>query len=388
MWWTVDEALSLGKDLLGRTVIENDDERTMLGPKDAGEEFRGAHVDDFGMEDEGISANGSEGLGGHGDGFDIQGQGVTRRSPGEGPKADGGRSQAQEMDPVDQPQYAEGRERAFYENEMPWGGMQDPGGWDRQVASGITSGGTDVTDEGADAGRYRLSRDASGFTLVTPDGNEQLFRDERKAREYAEWHAGLEGQHAEIDVTTDGDLATFPPSRRFDIMRSQPKVREMFGIDEGRIVWAPGDTGADTKRITGFLDKKDPASLAQSLKLQQAGAYGTVEIDEEEATKPRAALTAALESRRLRGADRELAEDVLQQLDLGQELHGDSFGESKEIDAMKQSVRGMKHAVGRMDARAKDRSEKERRGKSDPAADTQDRRKLGEGVARVFIFKK
>jgi hypothetical protein len=58
-----------------------------------------------GMPNEGLSVNGAEGLGGHGDGFEIQNQGVTRRSPGEGPKVNGGRSQLRTMDSYDQPQY-------------------------------------------------------------------------------------------------------------------------------------------------------------------------------------------------------------------------------------------------------------------------------------------
>lgn len=54
---------------------------------------------------EGLSANGSMGLGGSAEGFEKQNQGVTRRRPGEGPKANGGRSQSQEMDSFDQPQF-------------------------------------------------------------------------------------------------------------------------------------------------------------------------------------------------------------------------------------------------------------------------------------------
>jgi hypothetical protein len=198
-YWTniqndLDE-LGLGRDILGRPVIEGG---TMLDPD--GDEFRGQHVDDFGLEDEGgnsfrahsanrrtkkgsvglatagytdpgfgtglygrsevdpearllhqvpptsrssktfrrseepvspeeyaarldmlkrkfsksegISANGFEGLGGHGEGFETQNQGVTRRRPGEGPKANGGRPQSQEMDATDQPQYMDEREVA------------------------------------------------------------------------------------------------------------------------------------------------------------------------------------------------------------------------------------------------------------------------------------
>ena len=55
--------------------------------------------------EEGLSVNGAEGLGGHGEGFEVQNQGVTRRAPGEGPKVSGGRSQSQELDSYDQPQY-------------------------------------------------------------------------------------------------------------------------------------------------------------------------------------------------------------------------------------------------------------------------------------------
>lgn len=92
---------------------------------------------------EGLSVNGAEGLGGHGAGFEQQNQGVTRRAPGEGAAVNGGRSQSQEMDSFDQPQFG-----PQDENEMPWGGMQDAGGWERQVATGITGDGTDQTDEG------------------------------------------------------------------------------------------------------------------------------------------------------------------------------------------------------------------------------------------------
>lgn len=91
---------------------------------------------------EGVSVNGSEGLGGHAQGFDIQNGGVTRRAPGEGPKVNGGRAQSQEMDSYDQPQYID--------EEMPWMGANDPQGWDQQIATGNTSGGTPVTDENFD----------------------------------------------------------------------------------------------------------------------------------------------------------------------------------------------------------------------------------------------
>jgi hypothetical protein len=57
------------------------------------------------LANEGLSVNGSEGLGGRGEGFEIANQGVTRRNPGEGPKVNGGRTQSQEMDSMDQPQY-------------------------------------------------------------------------------------------------------------------------------------------------------------------------------------------------------------------------------------------------------------------------------------------
>lgn len=69
----------------------------------------------------GLSQNGAEGLGGAAQGFEIQGQGVTRRAPGEGPKVDGGRAQPQELDSYDQPQY-EGLEKASEEEheEHPW----------------------------------------------------------------------------------------------------------------------------------------------------------------------------------------------------------------------------------------------------------------------------
>lgn len=82
-----DEELSLGKDILGRPVIECE------------------YVDRWPL-DEGLSVNGSMGLGGiAADGFEIQNQGVTKRRPGEGAKDNGGRSQSQEMDSYDQPQY-------------------------------------------------------------------------------------------------------------------------------------------------------------------------------------------------------------------------------------------------------------------------------------------
>jgi len=88
---------------------------------------------------EGVSVNGSEGLGGHAEGFEQQNGGVTRRAPGEGPKVNGGRSQSQEMDSYDQPQY-EGQ-------EMPNFGTQDPEGWDRQVATGTNSRDQGVRDD-------------------------------------------------------------------------------------------------------------------------------------------------------------------------------------------------------------------------------------------------
>ena len=82
---------------------------------------------------EGVSVNGSEGLGGRAEGFEQQNQGVVRRSPGEGPKVNGGRAQSQELD--------------TFTEEMSWLGGGDAKGWDRQIAMGNTSGGTDVADD-------------------------------------------------------------------------------------------------------------------------------------------------------------------------------------------------------------------------------------------------
>lgn len=54
----------------------------------------------------GLSVNGSSGLGGIGaQGFEVQNQGIMKRRPGEGAKDNGGRTQSQEMDSYDQPQY-------------------------------------------------------------------------------------------------------------------------------------------------------------------------------------------------------------------------------------------------------------------------------------------
>ncbi|OGR26112.1 MAG: hypothetical protein A2139_08015 [Desulfobacca sp. RBG_16_60_12] len=114
--------------------------------------------EELGSFQEGLSVNGSMGLGGHGEGFEQQNQGVTKRFPGEGPKVNGGRSQSQEMDSYDQPQYLEEPEGGAHlpddmqENEMPWLGMQDPGGWDRQVATGLTNPGRDITDKDEEEG--------------------------------------------------------------------------------------------------------------------------------------------------------------------------------------------------------------------------------------------
>jgi len=155
------------------------------------------------VADEGVSANGSEGTGGHAQGFDIVNGGVTRRRPGEGPKVNGGRSQSQEMDSMDQPQY-EGPEERFtvgpenneevcpicngeggceycnltgtfegylqtfdeefppenmtepdsmwnekepVDEEAPFAGMKDPEGWDRQVATGTNTRDQGVRDD-------------------------------------------------------------------------------------------------------------------------------------------------------------------------------------------------------------------------------------------------
>ena len=149
----------------------------------------------------GVSVNGSEGTGGHAQGFDIVNGGVTRRRPGEGPKVNGGRSQSQEMDSMDQPQY-EGPEERFtvgpenneevcpicdgggaatggceycnntgtfegylqtfdedfppesdvfppgsVDEEAPFAGAKDPEGWDRQVATGTNTRDQGVRDD-------------------------------------------------------------------------------------------------------------------------------------------------------------------------------------------------------------------------------------------------
>lgn len=53
----------------------------------------------------GLSGNGGGWLGGGAEGFEVANSGTVRRAPGEGPKVNGGRSQSQEMDSYDQPQY-------------------------------------------------------------------------------------------------------------------------------------------------------------------------------------------------------------------------------------------------------------------------------------------
>lgn len=57
------------------------------------------------MVREGISGRGSEPTAKGAEGWEVQNQGVTRRAPGEGPSVNGGRTQSQEMDSYDQPQY-------------------------------------------------------------------------------------------------------------------------------------------------------------------------------------------------------------------------------------------------------------------------------------------
>ncbi len=73
---------------------------------------------------EGVSGVGSEPTAGPAGGFEVQNQGVVRRRPGEGPKVNGGRSQSQEMDSYDQPQYTNEAD-IDTSRFLPWIGMRD-----------------------------------------------------------------------------------------------------------------------------------------------------------------------------------------------------------------------------------------------------------------------
>ena len=94
----------------GKLVLEPEDMNAIaLALKMAGEPGDAMKLKDDlkGMNIQEISGNGFEGnYGGDAEGFEVQNQGVTRRRPGEGPSANGGRVQPQEMDSYDQPQFA------------------------------------------------------------------------------------------------------------------------------------------------------------------------------------------------------------------------------------------------------------------------------------------
>jgi hypothetical protein len=507
-----------------------------------------------------VSKNGSTGLGGDAEGFEIANQGVTRRWPGEGPKANGGRSQLQTMDSYDQPQYGEDDDQmmcpacqgmgvlvtgpgmeddspdsmcpecegvgmvsqfkavededkgfgqheavdwgedpneppdfrfdanAWYEwmadrfykrygrlppgkdrpaamgedpdeeetirlwrdfagggwkdkvdEEMGWGQSKDPEGWDRQVASGITSGGSDVTDEGEkvspedvksseesweeqipgglaagkEPGDFSAERLAQGVEVELehtddmhiaieiamdhleedPDYYDKL-RDVEKKDEAKEPHpldcpkcgyprdvmdrgycnnCGHIEHSRGYDFTQDAPKiaqavgqansrrATPPPlpKRPPVLQRSRPgwfkecdmpNLREMFEASSTggqRIVWSPGEYGADVKKVLQYLDKSTWQGNSLWLKLQQAGPGAMVEIDDDEAGVLARALVQFLHVYRYSTDNTNLAEDVMEQL-------GDIFGsdvemeESKEIDAMKKSVADMKKSVAKL----------------------------------------
>ena len=104
----------------GKLALDAEDMRSVaVALKTVGEPEDAQKLKDDlqGMRMEEISSSGFEGLGGHGEGFEVQNQGVTRRSPGEGPKVNGGRMQPQQFDSYDQPQ--------FKNEEMPAEEMDD-----------------------------------------------------------------------------------------------------------------------------------------------------------------------------------------------------------------------------------------------------------------------
>lgn len=278
----------------------------------------------------GLSGNGSEGLGGHAEGFEQQNQGITRRAPGEGPKVSGGRSQPQQMDTYDQPQFknegqrsdgapfddwaynaewvlrkrpefrhafeddefrnefTEAARRAWEddaheeefvrqyldelvpwfknENQMPWMGMNDPGGWERQVATGLTNPGQEVSD------------DELGSTLD--------FGDE------------------EMEEATMGGEA--------DVW----------------IAWAPGEYGANPQQLLRKIGLQGPLLD----KLWGAGQYAQVGLSGAEAQELAAALAKAISGKRA-SPDVRLAQDVIGQIE------GSGMDESKEDELAKSSAK-------------------------------------------------
>ncbi len=230
----VELPLPKKRGFLGR-VFGKKNPGTLLGPKEAAEEFKGGHVNDVGEEtDEGLSQNGSEGLGGHGDGFEIQGQGVTRRAPGEAPKADGGRPQSQEMDSYDQPQYVEGLEDepAFYES---WNGLKDPEGFENQEHRGLTSGGTDITDE-------RLDERSPGWRKLDGEWVPGMFDEGVSLREM------FEAEDRELKKSSEKEKREHPwasEKQATQIARdhmglgeqSMATLKEFFVLNEGRSVY-------------------------------------------------------------------------------------------------------------------------------------------------------
>lgn len=92
---------------------------------------------------EGLSSNGPGPTSGHGEGFETQNDGQVRRFPGEAPSVNGGRTQSQEMDSFDQPQY----EGVFSDPESDPFGMEQTcdrcgatGNWDSALCQDCGTG--------------------------------------------------------------------------------------------------------------------------------------------------------------------------------------------------------------------------------------------------------
>jgi hypothetical protein len=141
-----------------------------------------------------------------------------------------------------------------------------------------------------------------------------------------------------------------------------PKLESVFSPEEGpddvgpeRIMWSPGEYGADVRKVLKYLNKDEWAGNSVWLKLMQAGPVAAIEVDTEEAIALSNALSQFLQTARYDTKNVNLAEDVIEQIEekFGEIPAPKGFYEGKEEELKKSSEKEKKEHPWASDKTAK-----------------------------------
>jgi hypothetical protein len=202
--------------LYGKMTLDSDDMRAVAAAlKSVGtpEDAQKLKADLQGMRVEGISAKGAEGLGGHGEGFEVQNQGVTRRFPGEGPGVNGGRTQPQQFDSYDQPQYDPKNEEFMGVRDQDSFDKQDPHQGSQEAGPIAAHEGKEIDD---------MKRSVSKMKHAVGRASSKLKKSSEKEHEEHPWTTRAQATRIARD------------HERADKNEGVFRLVEFYALDEGR----------------------------------------------------------------------------------------------------------------------------------------------------------